>query len=507
MNLLGFYLGYHDSNLCAVSDGLVRYRKFERRSGVKHERVALKAIADTCEEWGFEPQYVAYSDGNRNGLGACGVGELFRESRLGLGLRSVRKAFCIDHHFAHVLSAWPCSPGETPAIGIALDGRGDNDVRARVVRIGHGMQAKSIFHSKEFGIGRFFTLTGRNLGFGGLDIDFAGKLMGAQAYGTPDMEFVDRHIKDDAETLPQRLLTELAWRGAIPAMDPTFFRIENPVFLEWLSTCHYLLNQIVKLFFLRFCSSDDMIIYAGGCAQNAVFNRVLSQQFPRLIIPPHAYDGGQSFGCVEFLRRYLDLPALSIAGFPFAQDDECISRPSSATILKVASLLAEGRVVGWMVGHGEVGPRALGHRSILFDPRSPRAKETLNSRVKFREAWRPYAASVLAEQAEDWFEVGRLSPYMLEAVPVRLDRRDQIPGVTHRDGTCRIQTVIEGGGLESFHELLTCFGTLTGVPVLLNTSLNSAGEPIYGSAAQARKLLTLGCLDALCIGNNLLLKQ
>lgn len=507
MNLLGFYLGYHDSNLCAVSDGRVRYRKFERRSGVKHERVGLKAITDTCEEWGFEPEYVAYSDGDRNGLGACRIRDLFCERRPELGLPSVRKAFCVDHHFAHVLSAWPCSPGERASIGIALDGHGDNDLRARVIRLGSGAHAESVFHSTEFGVGRFFTLIGRGLGFEGMDIDFAGKVMGAQAYGTPDLEFVARHLEDDAETLPRRLLMEIAWRGVVPATDNAFFQIENPLFLDWLSTCHLLLCQVIERFFSIFCSSDEVVVYSGGCAQNTVFNRVLLQRFPRLIIPPHAYDGGQSLGCVEFLRRYLDLPAQPMPAFPFAQDDEWRSPPSSATVASVASLLAKGSVVGWMVGHGEIGPRALGHRSILFDPRSTRAKEVLNGRVKFREAWRPYAASVLAERAEDWFDLRRPSPYMLETVPVRLDRRERIPGVTHHDGTCRIQTVAAVEGLVSFHELLTCFGSLTGVPVLLNTSLNSAGEPIYGSATQARRLLASGRLDALCVGDDLLLRS
>ena len=360
MNLLGFYLGWHDSNMCAVLDGAVCYRKFERRSGVKHERVNLGAIKDTCEEWGLEPEYVAYSDGDRNGLGSCGISELFRESRLDLGLPSIRKAFCVDHHFAHVLSAWPCLAGATASVGIALDGRGDNDVRARVIRLGQGVDAVSVFHSKEFGIGRFFTLVGRRLGFEGLDIDFAGKLMGAQAYGIPDAEFVAQHLEEDAETLPRRLLTEIPWKGSVPGTDHTFFQIENPKFREWLSTCHSLLCQVLERFFSTFCSSNDVIVYSGGCAQNAVFNRALTQRFPWLVIPPHAYDGGQSLGCVEFLRRYLDLPELSAPCFPFVQDDEWIARPSGATLSKVATLIAEGAVVGWMVGNGEIGPRALG---------------------------------------------------------------------------------------------------------------------------------------------------
>lgn len=507
MNLLGFYLGYHDSNMCAVRAGRVQYRKFERRSGVKHERVGLRAILETCEEWSFKPEWVAYSDGDRNGLGGCAPSDLFRESHANLGFPSARRAFCVDHHFAHVLSAWPCVPDGMASMAVALDGRGDNGIRARVIRMGKGLDIESLFYSTEVTIGRFFTMTGRYLGLDGLEIDLAGKVMGAQAHGVPDLEFVARHIDSDMETLPRRLLTEIPWRGTLPLANttPEFFRIENASFLDWLASCHLLLSRALEGFFARYCSPDQPVVYAGGCAQNTVFNRALAQRFSHLVIPPHAYDGGLSLGCVEFLRRYLDLPLQRLASFPFSQDDEWIRPPSRATVETVATLLAEGRVVGWMSGQGEIGPRALGHRSILYDPRSPRAKDVLNQRVKRREPWRPYAASVLAERASEWFEVTGPHPFMLQAIPARPNVVDRIPGVIHCDGTCRIQTVDTSEELEPFRELLTCFENLTGVPLLLNTSLNGAGEPIYGFASQARRLLASGRIDALCLGDELLL--
>ena len=507
MGLLGFYLGYHDSNICVVDKGGVKYRKFERLSGVKHQRVDLQAVIDTCNEWNFSPDYVAYSDGNRNGLGACLSDEFFREVRNLKGLGNSHKSFCVDHHFAHILSAWPCLSSEMLTLGVALDGRGDNGLRTRVIRFGSGLNVESLFQSTEFTIGRFFTVVGQRIGLEGMEIDLAGKVMGAQAYGTPDLDFVNKYVDSDFQTLPRRLLNDIPWRGVIPTHGVGFFCRDEPSFLDWLATCHLLLSQVLERFFSRFCSDDQVIIYSGGCAQNTIFNRVLTQRFPKLVIPPHAYDGGLSLGCVEFLRRYLGLPPQPMRTFPFAQDDEWSLPPSSATVERVASLLADGAVVGWMVGHGEIGPRALGHRSILFDPRPPRAKEVLNCRVKFREAWRPYGASVLAERAKNWFDLGRPSPYMLEAVPVRPDRRGRIPGVTHNDGTCRIQTVAATEQLVSFHQLLTCFDSLTGVPVLLNTSLNSVGEPIYGSATQARRLLASGRLDALCVGDDVILRS
>ena len=196
MGLLGFYLGYHDSNMCVVDKGGVKYRKFERLSGVKHQRVALQAIIDTCDEWNFSPDYVAYSDGNRNGLGACLSDEFFRPASNLKGLGNAHKSFCVDHHFAHILSAWPCLSSEMLTLGVALDGRGDNGLRTRVIRIGPGLNVESLFQSTEFAIGRFFTVVGKRLGLEGMEIDLAGKVMGAQAYGTPDLAFVNKYVFD-----------------------------------------------------------------------------------------------------------------------------------------------------------------------------------------------------------------------------------------------------------------------------------------------------------------------
>jgi carbamoyltransferase len=123
MNLIGFYLGMHDSSVCASIDGVIRYRKFERNSGIKHQRAALKDVIKAVESWGVQPQYVAYTDGNRNGLGCCGIDQLFAEAGNVLGASSVQKTFCLDHHFAHALSTWPLGPVPDRALAIAMDGR------------------------------------------------------------------------------------------------------------------------------------------------------------------------------------------------------------------------------------------------------------------------------------------------------------------------------------------------------------------------------------------------
>jgi carbamoyltransferase len=157
---------------------------------------------------------------------------------------------------------------------------------------------------------------------------------------------------------------------------------------------------------------------------------------------------------------------------------------SSNICADTARLLSEGHVFGWFQGRSEIGPRALGNRSILADPRKPEMKDILNKRVKHRQAFRPFAPIVLAERVDEIFEGAEESPFMLLVKAVRPEWRDRIPAIVHVDGTARIQTVREDTN-ERLYRLLKEFEALTGVPVLLNTSLNVRGEPIVETPADA----------------------
>jgi carbamoyltransferase len=170
-----------------------------------------------------------------------------------------------------------------------------------------------------------------------------------------------------------------------------------------------------------------------------------------------------------------------------------------------AERLARGQVLGWFQGRSEFGPRALGHRSILADPRDPAMKDLVNARVKHRQGFRPFAPSVPAERAAEFFELEAESPFMLLVSRVRPEARSRIPSVVHVDGTARLHTVrreVE----PRFHALLTAFGRRTGVPVLLNTSFNVRGEPIVETPADAVECFLLTRLDALVIDDRLLEK-
>ena len=157
--------------------------------------------------------------------------------------------------------------------------------------------------------------------------------------------------------------------------------------------------------FERYTEVDDVICYSGGVAQNTVINSEIRKVRPDLHIPPHCNDSGLSLGAVEFLRRYYDQEDFDTTGFPFWQDDEAPSTPPSIkTIKETAERLARGEIVAWYQGHGEVGPRALGNRSILMNPSVENGKSVINGKVKNREFYRPFGASVLEEKAKNYFD-------------------------------------------------------------------------------------------------------
>ena len=182
---------------------------------------------------------------------------------------------------------------------------------------------------------------------------------------------------------------------------------------------------------------------------------------------------------------------------------------SADVISDAVQLLCDGKIIGWFDGGSELGPRALGQRSILCDPRQPDAKETLNRRVKMREAFRPFAPAVLLEEAANWFEFGdtvRESPFMLRVIDVKLEKREQVPAIVHVDGTGRVQTLTkENNG--RFYELVRRFHTATGVPMLLNTSFNRMGEPIIETPGDAIACLLNTGLDCCVFEDRIVFKK
>jgi carbamoyltransferase len=255
---------------------------------------------------------------------------------------------------------------------------------------------------------------------------------------------------------------------------------------------------------------------AGGVALNSKANgKILSTKtVDRIFVPPAAGDDGVALGAV--LAPYLDNGARrptrkmrhAYLGPEFSDDE--IGRALETYKLRAqrtddpakaaAALLASGKILGWFQGRMEFGPRALGCRSILADPRDPEMNGKVNNAVKFREWWRPFAPSMLAEAAGDYIESATDSPFMVLTAQVRPEKRSVIPSVTHVDGSARPQTV-EKDVNPVYWRLIHEFGQLTGVPVVMNTSFNLRGEPIVCTPTDAVRTFFSSGMDALVIGN------
>ena len=264
----------------------------------------------------------------------------------------------------------------------------------------------------------------------------------------------------------------------------------------------------------------------GGVALNGVANyRILKESsFDNVHIPPSPGDGGSAVGCAQYLyhihhnnQRIVEKDMGKIirenvyVGTSYNDektteflDSKKISYERferTELLKKTAQLIADGNIVGWYQGKMEWGPRALGCRSILADPRKAEMKDILNEKIKHRESFRPFAPSILEEYVSEYFEIDRSSPYMLIVVPVK--KPEKIPAVTHVDGTGRLQTVNKDAN-PLYYDLISEFYKITGIPVIINTSMNVMGEPIVNTPEQAYQMIVKTDMDCIVMGNNLI---
>ena len=495
MKLLALRLCAHDSNITYFDGDRIKYKSFERDFQVKHFGFeGLYGWTRILEEWNITPQDVGavgiVMDTHVHNEVYCNPEQIeenleipvFRD--LGFNCPIHR----IDHHYAHSLSFWPL--GIEPNLHFVLDGFGDDWMYRSVWR-----DNKLIDSSKSNGqmmhyspsLGFIMTRLGSVLGLQGHYLDQAGKIMALKAHGNtefsavPDVDHIDK-LNDlwNFEQIERN------------ANDRNFT-------LDYIATAHEKTEQLYLKHFREFVKEGDIIGYSGGIAQNTIINKVLKDNFPNLVIPPHANDQGLSLGVIEYLRRTYNLDPFDTSGFPFWQDDETVPRPSEKTIKDTAELLAQGKIVGWHQGHGEIGPRALGNRSILMRPDDPEGKEWINQKVKRREPFRPFGASVLEDKVSQHFYWNGPSRYMLYVTDVL--EPSKYPAITHEDGTCRINTVPKEQ--EDYYELILKFEELTGLPVLLNTSLNVNGKPIAGRVIDSLETFYKSDLDVLVCGDTL----
>lgn len=492
MKFIGLRLCEHDSNI-SYSDGkFVKYYKSERDCQIKHHGFQdLNQWKKIIDKWNINPSEInaigIVIDCFRHPYLKCDESKTYEVIEMPLFklMGFDCPVFRINHHYAHVLSTWTL--GVDPTIGFVFDGFGDDFISHSIFRGSEKVLEYNHNHYPSFGM--ILGEMGYHMGLSGHGLDCAGKIMALKGYG--NLKKLDRHY--ELKTLSN--LWDLDYIFSLCSSDSNEQEINDHI-----RTCHQETERIYVKHFLEHSSESDIISYSGGVAQNTVINSEIKKVRPNLYIPPHCTDEGLSLGIVEFFRQYYQQESFDTTGYPYWQSDQAPnSIVSEKTISKTAELLAQGKIVGWYQGHGEVGSRALGNRSILMDPSIHNGKEILNERVKHREWFRPFGASILKEETSNYFEWDGDSSYMLYVMDI-LDKQS-FPAITHVDGTCRIQTVSQN--ITQYYSLIDEFKKITGIPMLLNTSLNNGGKPICGTENDALELFITTDLDVMVIGDDM----
>ena len=470
MNFVGIGGARHDTSIAALIDGEFKYRKSERSFGIKHHAAEGKWYKSVLDEWGIKEKdsKIVYTDSGRKMFGMRVRKPYNDEDYIIEGNR-----ICIDHHTAHIYSALSDCLQHA-----AFDGLGSGGLHGR--NTGLTITSDGQKRYKDLSIGKFLSYIGYVMEFKGLEIDFPGKVMGLQAYGTPDLDLARQINQDNILDLCAE------WMRRDIDQISTRYISKDPKFQDFVATVHKAC-ELIQLEYFKVFDSTKKISCTGGVMLNTVINTELRKTYD-IDILPHVYDGGLSIGAL----RYAVGHDFDMSKFPYCQDDYAPEEVNDETIERAAELLAQGKIIGWYQGHGEIGPRALGNRSILMNPMIKTGKSFLNKRVKKREWWRPFGASVLRERAGEYFDIED-SPYMLYNAKVKQSGLDSI---THVDGTCRHQTVTYESN-PTYYKLISAFEKKTGCPILLNTSLNIGGKPIASRPEDAN----VPGIDALFVGN------
>jgi carbamoyltransferase len=446
----------------------------------------------------------------------------------------------VEHHMAHMASAFLVSPFEESAI-LSIDGFGD--FCSTMLGAGSGGNLKKIDsvlfpHS----LGLFYTSLTQYLGFTAYGDE--GKVMGLAPYGEP--RFVNEMMKivEPADNGAFRLNldyfthhirgVEMSWDEGSPHIGLVYSQklIETLGMprrsSEEISQHHRdvaaSLQKCLEIHIFRILNhlfertGSPNLCLAGGVAYNSVVNGAICRNTPfrQIFVPPAAGDSGTALGVAFYIanallgspRSYVMTDAYL---GPEYSDEELLQALHSFGASyerceniaeRAAAMLAEGKIVGWFQGRMEFGPRALGNRSILADPRQPEMKEPLNRRIKHRESFRPFAPAILEEHEADYFEESFPSPFMQMVFKVRPEKRPSIPATEHVDHTGRVQSVSRNTNPKFWH-LIEAFRLKTGIPLVLNTSFNE-NEPIVCTPQDALNCYATTKMDALVLGNYLL---
>jgi carbamoyltransferase len=561
-NILGIACSGHGASLALVTrDGTVRASVLDRWAGVKHllllarkeDRDVRKPRNATDRGINYELSY-GYGQFPQTRLFEDTIGEWLEWFLRGLPLKASdidlvvvtdsHFAVCrqrlgrrlnrwlpnaavsntIEHHELHQRQAFWQSGFEEAAV-LTLDSSGESLKRLRrrslagsIARMNASGECRVLNEMlfPESSVGSLYEVITRHCGF---RLGDEGKTMGLAPYGGPELlEMMESSLElrdngsfrfipaDDLRALLRNYVPERLPVEEINARHRSVAFAGQAILEKIVTNAFHAAHRLTGL---------QDLVYAGGVALNSVANQIAARAAgtARLYIPPNPGDTGQSLGAALYgareiakwpqpcgeLHDYLGpsyseeemLQAAQRQAFPVTRPDH----PERA----LARCIANGYITARFAGAAEFGPRALGNRSILCDPRGDHMKDHLNAKVKHRECFRPFAPAVLEEHASQWFEMDFRSPYMLRVVPVRAEVRDRIPAVVHVDGSCRVQTVSKTENPD-FHRLIHEFAALTGVPVVLNTSFNVAGKPIVETPQDALECFAATEIDLLALG-------
>ncbi len=498
---------------------------FKRLGFVVKNRPSMSAILDRLKRQGktlgLEDQFAA---------------------AVGLPVEQVKAKFHrIEHHQTHVAAGFLISPFEEAAV-LSIDGMGD--FTSTLTAMGCGTQWQDldrVFYPHS--VGFLYNCITMYLGFPYYGDEY--KVMGLAPYG--ENEFVDffrKMIRPKGDLFELNLDyfthhkkgVKMAWNDGAPIVEPFFSdllekelgprrqkdepltkRHENMAKSLQTVTEEIIVHLLNKL---HAKTKTPNLCMTGGVAMNSVANGKITRQTPfeNVYVPAGAADNGTSFGAAFYVHnRLLGNPrtfvqnhaywgcafddatcatAAQTAGLPYEQHDE------AALVKRTVDLIEEGRVIGWFQGRMEFGARALGNRSLIADPRRTDMRDIINLRIKYREKFRPFAPSILEEEVANWFEIDEAAPYMEKVLPIRAEKHAIIPAVTHVDGSGRLQSVSKATN-PRYHALISEFHVRTGVPIILNTSLNE-NEPVVRTPAEAIACFLRTDMDVLVLGNVLL---
>jgi carbamoyltransferase len=567
--VLGLNTYDHDVSACLLRDGAIAFAiAKERITRVKHASGFYKEVIDYCLEAegitlddvdlivrncyilpvpeleerlvyfdapGFLPEFER---------GEAAKHPLYRSGQ--------DRVVTISHHLAHAYSAFAASPFEEGVVMI-VDGVGSyqsdvmeaypaTDTATPLARESESyykfkgveleclkkvwMEPDRGFLSDEFytmpGLGALYSRASTYI-FG--DWNKCGELMGLAPYGRHDQVKHLLELTDGKLQVPRwtdDFKEPYIFDGSNWEKSPSMRHWEDLAWRVQDDTENVLLGRAR---WLRETTGAKNLCMAGGVALNCVANGRVAREagFDNVWIQPAAGDDGIAIGCAYYgwlkilKQRRSFVMDHSYVGKPYSEQEaasalqkflvriQVDAKRSENVCRDTAKLLADQRVIGWFQDRSEFGPRALGNRSLLADPRKPEMKDILNSRVKHRQAFRPFAPIVLAERMKDVFEGEEDSPFMLIAKPVRPEWCDKIPAIVHVDGTARVQTVREATN-PMLYRLLKEFEALTGVPVLINTSFNIKGEPIVETPRDAMRCFLTTGIDHLVLHDTLVSK-